>query len=408
MKSIIYVPSLGYKNINDTAKQYAFRLMKAIDENAPEAQNTYRVETRELQYDHEGNSCEAISLYETSDQNEIELYRIYEFAYSNFLTRRISESSMIVRIFTIFMILFTRSASVVRSFFNREEEVRLGNKFQAVYFAAFFSFIALYFLALLAGLFLSVAQSINTFLPAEAIALLPDCLISILDSAIAEIVTLSTLPVFSLFMLFTSGKKKTVSDMAATYVATHQYLSIGEQRNLIIGKLTKLIECIAEKTPTESDLEIHSYSFGSVIALDVLFPVDGNANTRVAKNITQLITIGCPFDFIEIYWKGYFSNRNFDNLELRNWFNVNAELDVLASKFENRQYKQKRFLNSDAFWNRFSNMDISYNIVNPERVSKFQALMFYGIRAHQMYWDQYNIDARSCLNPLVQRMSTAA
>ena len=406
MKPVIYIPSLGYSRINDTVRQYASRMMKAIDENAPDAQNTYRIESKEMQYDSDGNTCEVVSLFETNGQGENEIYRFFEFSYNKFLTQRIAERSLLVRAFTIFIILISRSVSVFRSIFNPREEVRLGNKFQALYFTFFYSILAAYLFFLLMSMGLSVAKGFTAFLPSEAAALFPDGFNTFLKSAGAEFISISSLPVFSLFVLLTSGKKNAISDMAVTYIATHQYLSIGEQRNLIMGKLTKLIECVAENSPDNTKMEIHSYSFGSVLALDVLFPVDGAPNTRVAKNTARLVTIGCPFDFIEIYWKGYFSNRKFNNLELADWYNVNADLDVLASKFADRPFKQSRFVHSDVFWQRFPQMDISYNIVNPERISKLQALLFYGVRAHQMYWDQNDVDARSCLDPLVQRMIT--
>lgn len=188
--------------------------------------------------------------------------------------------------------------------------------------------------------------------------------------------------------------------MATEYLAAHQYLSIGDRRLLMMGKLSRLIEVIAEEDK-DTEIEVHCYSFGSVLAIDAIFPYESEPSTRIKNNITKLVTIGCPFDFIEIYWSNYFSDRKYTNLSLRSWHNINSDLDVLSTKFSGFPVKQNKFIKSKEFWEKLGNIDITYNMVNPRQVSYIQMLLFYGLKAHQMYWDKH-VDSSSCMSSIVK------
>jgi len=47
MKRALYIPALGQERVDLSVKAYAMRMMKAIDENAIDEKNTYRIESSE-------------------------------------------------------------------------------------------------------------------------------------------------------------------------------------------------------------------------------------------------------------------------------------------------------------------------------------------------------------------------
>lgn len=392
MQTALYIPGLGHEASNLSVKDYARRMMKAIDENVEDPQKTYKIESGEREYDKDGNIANVTSIIEIQDGTANEIYRLYEFNYSKFLTARYDESHLLYKFFSIFVVLLIKFKSVIQSLLTFKDEIKAKNKFQALYFLVLYVIFALYLIFLvpsILALFSDFASNVQQL----------DFLVTRIDKYQNAFNVL--LASFSAFMLLSPDTRTAFSEMATEYLAANQYLSIGEQRSLILGKLTRLIEVITEEA-TESEIEIHGYSFGSVLALDLLFPYDTEANTRVKNYVTKLITIGCPFDFIEIYWKNYFSDRKLSQLSLKSWININSDLDVLSTNFSKSPHKQKRFINSESFWEHFNAVDVTYNVINPDRVSFIQLILLYGLRAHRWYWDKY-IDSKSCLSIVVRQ-----
>lgn len=387
MKRALYIPALGQSGPDHSVKAYAMRMMKALDENAIEEKNTYRVESSEREYDADGNVSSLVSIFQTNNKKEKEIYRFYEFRYGGFLTERFDASNVFYKFVTLLLVLITRFKSIFLSLFSFKDEVSKASKAQAFYFALIYIFLALYLITLIPAL---LALLIGFADGVEQLNFLVEP-IKGYDSYVKAI-----LASFSAFMLFKPDSKAMFSSMATEYLAANQYLSFGEQRLLIMGKLSRLIEFIAEENDNEFELEIHSYSFGSVIALDLMFPYESEASVRIQNSVTRLVTIGCPFDFLEIYWNSYFSDRKASGLSLKSWDNINSDLDVLSTEFSNRPAKQLKFIKSESFWKQFNDIDITYNLVNPNQVSILQMFLLYGLRAHRMYWDK-NVDAKSCL-----------
>ena len=391
MKRALYIPSLGHEQMDLTVKAYALRMMKAIDENNPDPAKTYRVESSDREYDADGSIADVVSLYEQTNGAEEEIYRFYEFKYGNFLTGRFQESNILYKFMSLLFVLITRFFSVVRSIFSFKDEINKKSKIQALYFTVIYCLLAVYLVSLipaLLGLLASFAEHVDQLKP----------FVDKINQYETEYKVI--LASFATFMLLTPNSKTIFSTMATEYLAANQYLSVGDRRLLIMGKLNRLIEVIAEEE-SNAEIEVHCYSFGTVLAIDAIFPYESEPSTRIKNNITKLVTIGCPFDFIEIYWANYFSERKYTNLSLRTWHNINSDLDVLSSRFSNFPAKQNKFINSKEFWDKFGNIDITYNMVNPQQVSYAQMFLFYGLKAHQMYWDKH-IDSKSCLSNIVK------
>lgn len=392
MKKVVYIPGLGKEQLDISVKSYALRMMKAFDENDPKIGKKYRIESTEIEYDSDGSLSTVISMFENDNGNESEIYRFYEFKYGKFLTSRYVESNVLFKFTSLLFVLISRLLSVIASIFIVKDQVSKKVKVQALYFAIIYIIFAVYLVSLIPTL-LALLISFAGYFEALKEWVAP---IKNYQSELAAIIAS-----FSAFMLFSPNSKNIFSDTAVEYLAANQYLSVGAQRLLMMGKLTRLIETMAEANE-QAEIEIHSYSFGSVLAIDVMFPYESVANTRIQKSVTKLITIGCPFDFIDTYWRNYFSDRKVSNMALTSWHNVNSDLDVLSTKFTDNKTKQMKFIASEAFWKTFNNIDLTYNMVNPKQVSLVQMFLFYGLKAHQMYWDQH-VDSKSCLFNLVKR-----
>ena len=391
MKQALYIPSLGHEQMDLTVKAYAMRMMKAIDENNLDSTKTYRIESSDREYDSDGSIADVISLYEKNDGDEEEIYRFYEFRYGNFLTGRFQESNILYKFMSLLFVLVTRFFSVVKSIFSFKDEINNKSKIQALYFTIIYCLLAVYLVSIIPALLGVLAGFAEHIDPLKSFAVKINAYEAEFKAVLAS---------FATFMLLTPNSKTIFSSMATEYLAANQYLSVGDRRLFIMGKLSRLIEVIAEEE-ADSEIEVHCYSFGSVLAIDAIFPYESEPSTRIKNNITKLVTIGCPFDFIEIYWANYFSDRKYSNLSLRTWHNIHSDLDVLSTKFANSPVKQSKFIESEEFWGKFGSIDIKYNMVNPEQVSYTQMLLFYGLKAHQMYWDKH-VDSKSCLSNIVK------
>lgn len=376
--------------MEQTVKAYAQRMMKAIDEQNSNSSYKYRIESSEKEYDEEGNITDVISVFESNGDSETEVYRFYEFKYGKFLTSKFQESNILYRFSSLLFVLIARLLSVIKSIFSFKDEINKKSKVQALYFTIIYIGLAIYLFLLIPSILGIIAGVISDVEIINFSIKIPDKV----ENAINVIISL-----FSAFMLLTPNSKNIFSAMAVEYFAANQYLSIGDRRLIIMGKLNRLIEVISEEE-NNVEIEIHSYSFGTVLAIDAIFPYESEPNTRIKNTIVKLITIGCPFDFIEIYWTNYFANRKYSNLSLKSWKNISSDLDVLSSKFDGFPKKQQKFIDSTAFWENLGKIDITYNMVNPSQVSYLQMLMFYGLKAHQMYWDKH-LDSRSCLTRLM-------
>lgn len=405
MKRAIYIPGLGREQFGMTVKAYAQRMKKALDEQNPDSANTYRLEAGEREYDGEGNIAETVSIFESGASGEKEIYRFYEFQYSAFLTGGFREANILRRFSFLLLLLGSRSWSVLKSLMTLSNQIDYMAKLQALYFALIYCALALYLVFLvpsLLALLISFGGGIEQLQPVVG-------KLEAYETAIKAIVAS-----FSAVMLFTPGSRNLFSEIATEYLAANQYLSFGERRLLISGKLNRLLEVIAEEASgeqaqtdggapgasCESQIEIHAYSFGSVMALDTIFPYEAPPSLRVRTCISRLVTIGCPFDFIEIYWANYFANRQYQGLALTEWRNISSDMDVLSSRFDGFDLKRRHFVDAGDFWERMGAIDTTYNMVNPRQVSVFQYFLFYGLKAHQMYWDRHT-DSKSCLTLVV-------
>lgn len=142
-------------------------------------------------------------------------------------------------------------------------------------------------------------------------------------------------------LLRTQSLKTVLREVAAGTAAASAYLATGERAARMRGAFGRLLQHVLEsKVDGQSYERIHviAFSFGSVVALDSIFPVVRPAEHL--RQISTLVTIGCPFDFIRTYWPTYFDERQAIPGAPARWLNVFAGADVLGSNFLDEPVKK--------------------------------------------------------------------
>lgn len=79
-------------------------------------------------------------------------------------------------------------------------------------------------------------------------------------------------------------------------------------------------------------IHVLGYSFGGIVALDVLCPGEGSATSQRLSRVRSPVTVGCPADFVRLYYPEYFRGRR-QMVEVATWTNLFIPADVLGSNF---------------------------------------------------------------------------
>ena len=154
----------------------------------------------------------------------------------------------------------------------------------------------------------------------------------------------SLIVVVAIVEVFYPGLKKGLADASVQYASAVGYLSFGSREGVLEGQLNALVDHM--KAKGYQRIHVVAYSFGSVLALDSIFPADRAPLERI-KDIDSLVTVGCPFDLIRVFWPEYYESRNESVRDSRkgkgngsltqNWINIYSPIDLLGSNFRNDQ-----------------------------------------------------------------------
>lgn len=201
--------------------------------------------------------------------------------------------------------------------------------------------------------------------------------------------------------------KEVVSIVATEYVCASNYLRLASQKQLIIGQVMALLEHIAEKSEKYHGVHIVAYSFGTLLAIDSLFP-----HTRPGGRLTmvkRMITIGCPFDLVRTYWPNYFTQRLRVEGTPNRWINLYTPLDVFGSNFRNDRQRleaeQGVTLQENETEVIAPDRNIAYDAgLQTEQLNWFDVLMVKGMKLHGGYWTDEEVPELSCLDSIVTEL----
>ena len=110
-----------------------------------------------------------------------------------------------------------------------------------------------------------------------------------------------------------------------------RYFEYDAVRLRVIAVFDEIYDAVLDE---DEDTEVHlfAFSFGSIVALDALFPHDPAVERRTTANIRSLVTMGCPADFVRLIYPDHFDPCR-ARTPIPPWTNVYIPADVLASNF---------------------------------------------------------------------------
>ncbi len=197
--------------------------------------------------------------------------------------------------------------------------------------------------------------------------------------------------------------KETISTVATEFVCASNYLRLANRKPAVLGQAAALLEHIAEKKEAYRQVCVVAYSFGSLVALDILFP-HSRPGARVGT-VKSLVTIGCPFDLVRTYWPEYFTRRNRQPGAPKQWINIYAPLDVFGSNFrddnEAAAAEQGIAVGGKNAETVVPTGNIAYDIgLQTRQLSLFDIFAAKGITIHSLYWTGDDTPEVSCFDHL--------
>ena len=332
MKIGIYITGLGQTFVNETVENCAERLMNEISFQDTGIQ--YELKSENIIF-FKSKSSTVVSIVEKGNNNVI--YKIYDFKYEEILTEKFNNFPLILKSVWLFLLVIRKFPSLFGKLFNPNG---FSHPFQAFYLLFIFLLISIAFILLLPviieSLFFQNSNFIDDLINFKSNLFEYDIpcvsiykIVSFLDSISNVIISF-----FAIFLLFFPNFNTLISNLATEFVCANDYLEYGIQSQRIQGNLEHLIEYISENE-CQCEIHIHAYSFGSIIAMDYLFPYGSKISVNTRSFCKGLISIGNPYEFVKSVYPRFFDGR----LEqLKNdffWINIYSSADPLASNFRN-------------------------------------------------------------------------
>lgn len=401
MNCIIYIPGLGYDHFDISVEAYAQRYAVSLDRTHSNKLNQYFVETESISYGIQNEfDSKVASVYELGHNKEKRLVtKIFECPYQKELTQKFTQRNILVRSGLLFWALLKKIPFILFPPKSNQTQNYKKGRFQILYFSVVFLMVAIVGILMIPSTISLVIESlqminyesIKGIIPFEDTVHNSAVCIIFIWKIISKIIVL-----FNTLILFLFPKiLDYIESMAIEFLCLDYYLNYSDNHLDIMGKIEALYEKVAEQEKYK-EIELHGFSFGSILMLDLLFPYSKTVNTRLKEETTNIVTIGCPIQFIERYYPRYFNGRQqtqFNNLNM--WLNIHSKVDVMSSSIYNK--KEVTFLSELPI--EIENK--SFDVINHENIGIWDYVLFIGIRAHTMYWGE-DRNARNCLTLMHQ------
>jgi hypothetical protein len=192
----------------------------------------------------------------------------------------------------------------------------------------------------------------------------------------------------------------------ASIISAFAYLRVGRQRAALTGRLADLVEHVAEAGNAYRRIDIVGNSFGSLIALDTLFPQGAPPEPRLAM-VKGLVTIGCPFDAVRAIWPGYGGDRKALDGAPAGWLNVYSPVDVFGSNFRDDTAEEPTGLALVAGSTSPGHRPLNHVFrtgESTESLSLIDVVVLGGFRAHGRYWGDQEEAENTCFNAIVSAL----
>lgn len=395
MKVGIYISGLGQSVTNESAEKYTERLKNELMVNTQGKE--FEVKKEKIKYREDRES----TIYSICDKTipDNPVYKIYDFKYHEILTSKFNSYSLIVKNLWLFLLVLRKFPLILTRLFVRSSYNR---PMQTVYVFMIFLIIASAVLIMLPATLVTGflekqenLKTINEFKEKIGIGNIP-----VISMNFFAKLSLAIVPITTLLLLIVPNANNLLSNLATEFVCANDYMQRGSQKAVIQGNLELLVDYISEHEKN-CRIHLHAYSFGSILALDYVYPFGNNLSNNTERFCEAIITIGTPFEFVNSYYPKFFKNRRMELGDKLHWLNVYSIADALGTNFRKDAKIGDAQFGIQANALKPANLNYEVSAHNPNSIIDFISL--YSIRVHGMYWDP-QAEGKSCLGLIYREM----
>lgn len=393
----IYITGLGQSIDNESVEKYTERLKNELSFTT--TGDEYFIKTEKVTYLPDKNSTVVQLLKKDKTGKEELVYKIYDFQYHNILTDKFNHYTIFIKSLILFGLVIKKTPQIFLRLIN-------GNGFSRPYQTFYAFFMLLIISSFILFLIPACIDLLLNYDILKSTTSLPDSsfvqkIINRLDLEKIRQIGKSILSITTLILLFAPQSKTIITSLATEFACVDGYINNGEQSQILLGNLDLLIEYIAENE-TEPELHFHCYSYGSIIAIDALFPIAEIPPSDNIRNLTTLlITTGNPFEFINAYYPNFYNRRASTMADKIKWINIYSLSDTFATNFRkdtNRGEAEFGIKNISILPE-----NINYEITSDKSINLIDFILLNSIKMHKCYWDP-SIIGQSCMKILLPSM----
>lgn len=393
MPTGIYIAGLGQSTTKESVEKYVTRYIKELEYSTSGI--NYYTKVEKIYYNDDQSSL-AVRIYQhrkeeqKSDKDTL-IYSFYDFEYNELLNQKFQNKNLLFKNIALLLLVLRKFPRIILSLSNKTTYTKGGQ--------TFYMFLLFFTMALSVVL---VIPSLLGFVDGTKLSFIKEYLNTNLTGLLRHLrdFSLKMLPATSLAIIFIPESTSLLTKVAAEFRTIDNYIQYGEQAQIIQGNFDALVEYIVENEEN-SNIHLHTYSFGSIIALEALIPIGTEPCENILNNIVLLITVGAPYEFIDNYYSNFYTNRKDKMSQKMEWINVYSTMDAFASNFrkDNRVGEaQYGILNKKEVL-----INLNYEIVRREKYNLFSFLTLKHITMHKSYWDDSK-SGQSCTILIFKKM----
>ncbi|WP_409415578.1 hypothetical protein [Flavobacterium sp. PS2] len=389
----IYITGLGQSIHNETVEKYTERLRNEL--NFTTTGFNYFIKTEKISYQPEKNSTVVSLFKKDKNDNEELIYKIYDFQYHKILTEKFEHYNIFIKNLILFSLIIKKTPQITLRFFRKKE---FSSPYQTTYAFSILLIISLCVLFLIpACIDLMTNESIIKNISKLLYHIGYDIDVERIHNYGKYVLSITTL-----ILIFAPQSKTIITSLATEFSCVDSYIANGEQSQIVLGNLDSLVEYIAENEP-DPEIHFHCYSFGSILAVDLLFPVaEIPPSDNVQKLTKLLITTGNPYEFINAYYPSFYKRRSPIMENTLKWMNVYSVSDVFATNYRKDDSRGEAEFG-------IKNIAILPENINYEITSDKSGIIAFfslnSIKMHKCYWDPSTI-GQSCMKVLLPKLTS--
>ena len=399
MKKVgIYISGLGQSVHQESVEKYALRFKNELSYN--DTGSKYELKTEKIFYTQEREST-VVSILKSKNNDETEgelIYKLYDFQYHEILTEKFKKKNILIKNLILFWLVIKKLPQLFLRIFSSGNFSRP----YLTFYAFFILFLVSLAIIILIPASIDIVTQFSTTEKFKAFFENTNLDVDKISRFLSPVKEISKwfVPVTTFILLIIPESKTLITSLATEFACVDKYIENGEQSQVILGNLDLLVEYIAEHDP-DTKIHYHCYSFGTIIAMDLLFPIGNIPSTNTKTKSELLITIGTPYEFINSYYSKFYNNRYAVMENALIWLNIYSTADALATNFRN---DMKR--GSAEFGIKGTSLlpvNINYEITSDKRMTLFNFITMDSIRMHKCYWDS-SPNGQSCVRLLYHEM----